>query len=130
MLLSGNNLPFQRIFYCYRSRLNALNLTFSCYKTKKLSRFSVIEVPLFRPSKKRLESFWWNVISVLDEYERLQGRSQSGVKKLKGSTGRQRYSLWLDVLACPAAVTVHTVNILVIFRKFTIFLVSVLCDSK
>ena len=58
---------------------------------------------------------------MLDAYERLQGRSQSGVKKLNGSAGRQRYSLWLDELACPAAVTVHTINILEIFRKFTVF---------
>ena len=52
------------------------------------------------------------------------------MKNLNGSADRYRYSLWLDVLACPAAVIFHTINILEMFRKFTVFLVSVLCDSK
>ena len=52
------------------------------------------------------------------------------MEKLNGSAGRQRYSLWLDVLACPAPVTLHTINILEIFRNFTVSLVSVLCHCK
>ena len=43
-------------------------------------------------------------------------------EKTKPKRRQQRYSL---LLASPTAVTLQTINILEIFRKFTVFLVSV-----
>lgn len=43
-------------------------------------------------------------------------------EKTKPKRRQQRYSL---LLASPAAVTLHTINIPEIFRKFTVFLVFV-----